>query len=66
MGDCIACMSCKSDATYMPCGHCSLCLECSRTLLIKSTQCPLCKKEATHILKLRKEDIGNKKSRMEV
>ena len=55
MDECLACMTTEADTTWMPCGHCSMCLECSRNLLSNNSKCPLCKKEPTHILKLKKE-----------
>ena len=64
MDDCIACMSSEADTTWMPCGHCSMCLPCSRqSLRSNNPKCPLCKKVPTHILKLKK-NLDNKRNRL--
>jgi len=45
--ECTICMDAKPDQTFIPCGHCVCCEECSSKL----TSCPLCRKKITQKVK---------------
>lgn len=50
-GICITCLSSRIQTVFIPCGHASLCLSCSKRL-ISSLKCPICNLEIERVNRL--------------
>jgi hypothetical protein len=50
---CVICMDTEANFTLLPCTHQVLCSECVNWFELKFTQCPLCRRDFSLILKMK-------------
>ena len=49
---CIVCLQSKREYAFVPCGHLCICRDCSVCIANLDSRCPLCRCNATHVMKI--------------
>ena len=50
--DCIICYESEVVAALVPCGHNLFCMECANRIKEESSNCPVCQKQVSHVLRI--------------
>lgn len=49
---CVICLQSKREYAFVPCGHFCICGDCSVGVANIDGRCPICRREATHLMKI--------------